>query len=637
MSKKQNSIDAEIIPPPHGGSGLINRMISDAEKESFLRNVPTKKAYVITNGDLSAFYRIADGTLSPLDGPMDRIEFNKILDEEIIERNGRKYTWTIPIAFPASKEEIEKFEIGETILVKDERGAAVGALKISDLYHFDKKRYNSIVYGTDRTDHPGPRIANDDKRDYLLGGEIWAFPEFKHPLYGKYMLTPRQCREIFSKKGWQRIVAFQTRNPLHRAHEYAIVYALEKFIKDGFLTGAVLNPLVGQTKSDDIPADVRMKTYEALIENKLIGHGDKDSRLWESEGGDLHDRLLLIGLDIKMFYAGPKEAIMHAIYRQNLGFTDIIIGRKHADAPFDDGTPVWGDFDAHYKFDNLKGELLIKPFKIGFAAYFKELGHVGLVEEFKEKGYTEVTISGKELRNKLQNREPIDERIMRKAVADILSDAYQHNIAALRTDIKSKNITWHESTVSRKAREAKNGHKGACVWLTGLSCSGKSTVAVELQNILFKTGCQVFILDGDNIRHGLNKDLGFSPEDREENIRRIGEVAKLFTEAGFLVITAFISPYRKDRFAVRSIFNKCDFIECFVKADLSSCEKHDTKGLYRKAKAGEIKEFTGISAPYEEPEHPELVIDTVNHSKEESAGLIMDYLSEKGYIRKEPV
>jgi adenylyl-sulfate kinase len=247
-----------------------------------------------------------------------------------------------------------------------------------------------------------------------------------------------------------------------------------------------------------------------------------------------------------------------------------------------------------------------------------------------------VTISGKELRKKLQNKEPIDERIMRKAVADILSDAYQHNIAALRTDIKSKNITWHESTVSREAREAKNGHKGACIWLTGLSCSGKSTIAVELQNILFKAGRQVFILDGDNIRHGLNRDLGFSPEDREENIRRIGEVAKLFTEAGFLVITAFISPYRKDRDKVRLIFGDGGFIECFIRADLSSCEKRDTKGLYKKARAGEIKEFTGISAPYEEPEHPELIIDTICHTKEESAGLILDYLSENEYIPKEP-
>ena len=227
------------------------------------------------------------------------------------------------------------------------------------------------------------------------------------------------------------------------------------------------------------------------------------------------------------------------------------------------------------------------------------------------------------MRKKLQNNESIDERVMRKEVAAILSDTY------------SRNITWHESCISKKDREMKSVHKAACIWFTGLPCSGKSTIAVELQKYLFKMGCRVFVLDGDNIRHGLNKDLGFSPEDREENIRRISEVAKLFTEAGFLVITAFISPYKKDRDRARSIFGSGGFIECFVKADLSSCEKRDTKGLYKKAKVGEIKEFTGISAPYEEPEHPELIIDTVNHTKQENAGVVLNYLSENGYIQKE--
>lgn len=637
MPTKQGNRDVKRIPPPQGGRGLVNRIIPETEKESFLQSTSPGKAYAINDADLATFYRIADGTLSPLEGPMDKAEFNRVLDEEVIERDGKKYAWTIPIAFPVSKEEGEALEVGETVLVKDGMGVAVGSLKITDIYHFDKRRYNNVVYGTDRTDHPGPRMVNDDSRDYLLGGEIRALPELKHPLYGKYMLSPKECREIFEDRGWQRIVAFQTRNPLHRAHEYAIVYALEKLTREGISAAAVLNPLVGRTKSDDIPADIRMKTYEVLIEKRLLGQGDTDQELWKAkERGTLHDRLLLIGLGMKMFYAGPKEAIMHAIYRQNLGFTDIIIGRNHADALFDDGSAAWGDFDAQHKFEDLRGELLIKPFKVGSAAYFKELGKVGLVEEYKSKGYAEIAISGKELRKKLHDKEPIDARVMRKEVADILSDAYQHNISELRTEIKSKNITWHDPTISRQEREARNGHKAACIWLTGLSCSGKSTIAAELQRGLFKMGCQIFILDGDNIRHGLNKDLGFSPEDREENIRRIGEVGKLFTEAGFLVITAFISPYKKDRDNARSIFAKGDFLECFIKADLTTCEKRDTKGLYAKARQGEIREFTGISAPYEEPQDPEMVIDTTAMTIAESAKIILDYLAEKGYIQKKP-
>jgi len=198
--------------------------------------------------------------------------------------------------------------------------------------------------------------------------------------------------------------------------------------------------------------------------------------------------------------------------------------------------------------------------------------------------------------------------------------------------IKSKNITWHESGISKKDREEQNGHKGVVIWLTGLSGSGKSTIAVELQAQLFENNAQVFILDGDNIRHGLNKDLGFSPEDREENIRRIGEVAKLFTDAGMIAITSFISPYRKDRDANRELLPEGEFIEVYVKAPLDVCEKRDPKGLYKKARAGVIPEFTGISAPYEESEDPEIIIDTDKLSVEESANKIIDYLRKKKII-----
>jgi adenylylsulfate kinase len=175
---------------------------------------------------------------------------------------------------------------------------------------------------------------------------------------------------------------------------------------------------------------------------------------------------------------------------------------------------------------------------------------------------------------------------------------------------KSENIVWHQTTVSKEERESINGHKGCTVWLTGLSGSGKSTLANLLEKALWERGVRSYVLDGDNVRHGLNKDLGFSPEDRTENIRRIGEVAKLFTEAGVINSTAFISPYRADRDLVREIMNDGDFIEVMVDCDLDECEKRDPKGLYKKARAGEIPEFTGISAPYEAPEKPELTINT---------------------------
>ena len=197
---------------------------------------------------------------------------------------------------------------------------------------------------------------------------------------------------------------------------------------------------------------------------------------------------------------------------------------------------------------------------------------------------------------------------------------------------KSKNLTWHQGQVSRQDREQRLKQRGCTVWLTGLSGSGKSTIAVEAESLLADRGHQTYILDGDNIRQGLNSNLGFSPEDRTENIRRIGEVAKLFTDSGCVVFSSFISPYRSDRDAVREIMAEGDFIEVYVAASLETCEERDVKGLYSKARKGEIPEFTGISAPYEEPEKPELVVDTGGQTVTQSVAVLIEYLEKKGYL-----
>jgi adenylylsulfate kinase len=202
------------------------------------------------------------------------------------------------------------------------------------------------------------------------------------------------------------------------------------------------------------------------------------------------------------------------------------------------------------------------------------------------------------------------------------------------TEQKATNIVWHQGNVTRADREKINGHKACTVWLTGLSGSGKSTIAVDLEKRLWERGIRAYILDGDNIRHGLNKNLGFSPADRTENIRRIGEVAKLFTEAGVMAVTAFISPYRADRDQVRAIMADGDFVEVHVDCPVEVCEQRDVKGLYKKARAGEIKEFTGISAPYEAPTKPELTINTAGQSVEASAQQILAYLEKQGVIPK---
>lgn len=198
--------------------------------------------------------------------------------------------------------------------------------------------------------------------------------------------------------------------------------------------------------------------------------------------------------------------------------------------------------------------------------------------------------------------------------------------------VKSTNITWHHSDLTKEDRERLNGHKAVVLWFTGLPASGKSTLAHAVENALFAKGCRTFVLDGDNVRHGLNKDLGFSPEDREENIRRIGEVAALFVQAGVIAITAFISPYRADREKARAIAGPGNFIETYVKCSLDVCERRDPKGLYAKARAGQIPEFTGISAPYEPPANPELIVDTTEDTVEESTRKVLAFLEKQGVV-----
>jgi sulfate adenylyltransferase len=407
--------------PPHGGlSEPVSRNVPATEVADFRSRATAMVRVPVSDADLSTLYRLGDGGLSPLTGPMDRATYERVLNEEVIVRNGKKYAWTIPLSFPVELALAATLKPGQTVALVNGQNEVVGSLALTDIFPWDKARYVQGVYGTERFDHPGGRMVQNDPRTHLLGGEVRVLPQPKHPEYGKFILSPRETRALFREKVWKRVVAFQTRNPLHRAHEYALVAGLERLTRAGHFAGAVLNPLVGETKGDDVDAVTRMRTYQALIEAKALGEGDKDEELWKQAGCDITDRILLLGLDIKMFYGGPKEAIMHAIYRQNFGFTDLVIGRKHADAPYEDGKDIWDGLAAQRKFDELKGELLIQPVKIGFAAFYEELGRVGLVDDCAPKGYKQVSISGRELREKLRAGELPDPRVMRPETARIL-------------------------------------------------------------------------------------------------------------------------------------------------------------------------------------------------------------------------
>jgi sulfate adenylyltransferase len=416
-------MSGDLIPLHGGLTEPIDRSVSAAEAADFKARSGGLPKVLVSDADLSTLYRLGDGGLSPLTGPMDRATFDRVLEEEVLLHDGKKYAWTIPLSFPVDEAQAKALRAGQTVALVDSQNDVVGTLDVTDVFGWDKAKYVRSVYSTDRWDHPGGRMVERDTRSWLLGGAVRVLPQRKPAEYGHLILSPRETRALFGQKGWKRVVAFQTRNPLHRAHEFALVAGLERLVRDGHFAGGVLNPLVGETKGDDVNAVTRMRTYRALIESKALGQGDKDEALWKQAGCDINDRILLLGLDIKMFYGGPKEAIMHAIYRQNFGFTDIIIGRKHADAPYEDGKDIWDGLAAQRKFDELKGDLKIQPVKIGFAAYYEELGRVGLVDEYGPKGHKQVSISGRQLRETLGRGELPDPRVMRPETARILIES----------------------------------------------------------------------------------------------------------------------------------------------------------------------------------------------------------------------
>lgn len=408
------------VSPVHGGGELVDRIVNE------LPNAETLPKVVVNDVDMTSMYRIADGTLSPLTGPMNKDDYETVLIGKHIVRDGKKWAWTIPICLPVTADEARSAPEGTKVALYSETDSKVfGILEVNSVYEWDKAAFIKAVYGTERVDHPGARLWMNDDRSTMIGGDIQLLPyddprEFKDDIF-----FPKKMRAYIEEKGFGASIAFQTRNPLHRAHEYALVYGAEALLRavgDEKKVGVFLNPLVGQLKGDDVPAKTRMETYSKLIDGGYLGEGDMDEELWKAKKQSLKDQVKLAGLDMRMFYGGPSEAVMHAIYRQNLGITHFIIGRKHADAPFDDKSAIWGDFDAQEIFAALGGELSIKTVNVGFAAYFEELGRVALVAENKDK--KSVSISGTKVRQMLNDGEKPDERVMRPSTAEVLIEYY---------------------------------------------------------------------------------------------------------------------------------------------------------------------------------------------------------------------
>jgi len=520
---------------------------------------------------------LATGAFSPLDRFMGSADYERVVHEMRLE-NG--HLFPIPITLPVADDEPIKLD-GEVSL-RDSRNDIVATMTVEEIYEWDLAETAREVFGTNDARHPlVAEMHRWGRRN--ISGQLKVLRLPAHFDFRELRLTPAETRSRLEATGFENVVAFQTRNPLHRAHEEMTKRAIQQV--DGIL---LLHPVVGMTKPGDIDHFTRVRTYKALAEN----HYDPN-------------RILLSLLPLAMRLAGPREALWHALIRRNYGANHMIIGRDHASPGNDsNGEPFYQPYAAQELVQQFEPELGVKVLPFGEFVYLPEEDRY---EDARALTATVTTtqISGTQGREWYRNgNENLPAWFARPEVAELIAQTYPPR------------------------------HKqGFCIWFTGLSAAGKSTTAEILAALLQERGRQVTVLDGDIVRTHLSSGLGFSKHDRDLNIRRMGFVASEIVRHHGAVICAAVSPYRATRNDVRSMIGADKFVEVFVDTPLAECERRDTKGMYVKARRGEIENFTGIDDPYEPPVSPELTIETLTKSGEENARAIFTYLRDRGWLK----
>jgi sulfate adenylyltransferase len=518
---------------------------------------------------------LAVGAFSPLDRFMSEADYKSVLDEM------RLADGTIfPIPLTLSVDELN-FKIGSSVALRDTKNNILATMKIDENYDWNADEFALKVLGTNDSRHP---LVAESKRwgKYNLSGELKVLQLPKYHDFQNLRLTPRQTREKLHQLENKNVVAFQTRNPLHLAHEEMLNRALET--TDGVL---LLHPVVGMTKSGDVYYFTRVRTYKTLAESYKT------------------DQIMLALLPLAMRLAGQREAVWHAIIRKNYGATHFIVGRDHASPGTDsNGQPFYEPLAAQQLAKEFSQEIGIEIIAFDEFVYLSEENRY---EEISKTSPTTKTfsLSGTQVRDDyLSIGKPLPTWFTRTETAEILSESYPP-----------------------KHRQ------GVCLWFTGLSGSGKSTTAEILATLLSENGRQSTLLDGDVVRTHLSKGLGFSKEDRDINILRIGFVASEIVKHGGITMCAAVSPYLSTRNEVRNLVGEDKFIEIFVDTPLKICEQRDVKGMYAKARRGEIKDFTGVDDIYEQPQNAEITLETVKLSAEENARLILNYLKKRGLLK----
>lgn len=564
---------------PHGGK-FNERLISDEGAKDLKKKARDCLSWDLTERQLCDIEMIMNGGFSPLDGFMKQADYDAVVADMHLADG---ILWPMPITLDVTEVFAKKIKEGSDVALRDPEGVLIGVLHVADIWTPDKKKEAQLVFGTEDQSHPGVDSLLNKSNPVYIGGTISGIEMPAHYDFKHLRDTPRELREKFKKLGWRRVVAFQTRNPMHRAH-------LELTFRAAQLTEAnlLIHPVVGMTKPGDIDYYSRVRCYEHIVKRYP----------------EQTTSLSLLPLAMRM--GGPREALWHAIIRKNYGCTHLIVGRDHAGPGKDSsGKDFYGPYDAQDMMVKYQSELGIEMVPFQMMVYVKEKAEFIPANEV-EKDQSVLNVSGTEFRRRLQEGLEIPDWF-----------SYPDVVEELRKTYPPK-------------------HKqGFTIFFTGLSGSGKSTIAKALMAKLLEIGGRpVTLLDGDEVRKNLSSELGFSREHRDLNILRIGYVASEITKNGGIAICAPIAPYQITRRKVRELISSAGgFFETYVATTLEVCEGRDRKGLYAKARAGIIKEFTGISDPYEAPETPELLIDTADCLPDEAAQRIILRLEKEGYIR----
>jgi sulfate adenylyltransferase len=571
---------------PHGGV-LVDRIVS-AEEATLLRQLASERpALVLDARELADLELIATGAASPLTGFLGKSDYASVV-EKLRLANGT--VWPLPLTLAVPDESKKDVVPGAIVALEDTLGRLWGVIEVKEVFPRDPLHEARHVYGTEDPAHPGVAYLLSRPRT-LAGGPVRVLPLPEDLPFAAHRLSPRALRARIQELGWKRVAGFQTRNPIHRAHEHLTKLALE------FADGLVVHPLVGETKGDDVPAAVRFQAYETLIDSYYP-----------------RERTLLAAFPAAMRYAGPREALFHALVRKNYGITHLIVGRDHAGVG-----RYYGPYEAQQIFDRFEpGELGVEPLRFEPTFHCHACDTLASPRTCPHDESTRLELSGTKVRELLRGGGRLPAKFTRPEVAEVLRRHY------------TSGVTETAAAASGQAGARKGGY---IVWFTGLSGAGKSTLA-KLLSARLSEERPVEILDGDEVRTYLSKGLGFSKEDRDTNIRRIGYVARLLARNGVAAITAAISPYREVRDEVRKLAAEdgIPFVEVFASAPIEVLTARDVKGLYQKALAGEIAHFTGVSDPYEPPLEPEVEVHSDRETVGASLGKIVRALEERGLL-----